>query len=184
MKRTFLTLVLFVGFALAGANGQILISFGTYSEDFDSMGTSSTPSYPTGWAAWKVGGTGSLAAGSIITTSTTPVFTTDNGAGNTGTAYNYGQTSNSNRSLGSVSSGATVVAYGASFTNGTSLTLTASEVSMGFTSRQWRTGSSNTVNEVWAFQYKFGGSLTDLTGWTALTTFDINEILTSSTTSA
>lgn len=185
MKKLFTIIGLLTVFALTGANAQILINVGTYSQNFDSMGTTSTPSYPTSWAGWKVSGTGSsLAAGTIMTTSTNPAFTTNDGSSGTGRVYNYGLNDNTNRSLGSVSSGSTVVAFGASFKNNTSLTLTGSNVSMGFTARQWRTGSSTSVDEVWAFEYKFGGNLTDSTEWLQLTTFDINEILTTTTTSS
>ncbi len=180
MKKT-LAVIGLAAATLAGAHAQIAFNIGTYSEDFNSMPSTGNATYPTAWSGWKVSGTGTLPASSVITSATSPAFTTDNGTGTSGTVYNYGLNAGSNRSLGSISSGTTVPAFGVSLTNNSGITLTASDLTMGFTARQWRTGSSSTANETWAFSYKIGGNLTDLTGWTSLASFNINEILTTST---
>ncbi len=167
---------------LASAVAQISISSlnQTYTQDFNSMGNT-TATYPAGWAGWKASGScATMSNGTIVTDATTPKFTVNNGTGNTGTIYNYGSTGSDDRALGSVASSTFIGAFGASFINETGQMLTSNHVSMGFIAEQWRTGSSATDNETWVFSYKIGGNLTDLTGWTALSTFDLKEILTGS----
>ncbi len=161
----------------AGApNAIYLTGNGTYAENFNSMGTG-TPTYPTGWTGYKVAGSGTLAIGATITSATTPAFTTNNGSGTTGTVYNFGTTANADRALGTVGAGATTAAFAASFTNYTGSTITGGNVEIAFTAEQWRQNNS-VADEVWAFEWKIGGNVNDLTGWNAATVYDIHEILT------
>lgn len=159
-----------------GATGGVyLTENGTYSENFDSMGTG-TPAYPNGWNGVKISGTSALAAGGFITTATAPQFQTNNGSATSGSVFNYGTTGNSDRALGSLGSGAATAAFTVSFVNYTGSTIEGANVQIGFTSEQWRQNTS-VANEVWAFEWKLGGNANDLTGWNSASTFDINEIL-------
>lgn len=144
-----------------------------YTENFDSMGSGTGASYPTGWAGFDTDSTPGSA--SLITSA---------GSGTSGGIYNFGSASASDRALGSLASGSYFGAFGVSFANSTGNTLTGSNIQIGFTAEQWRSGSSSTANEVWVFEWKIGGDLTDSSGWNTLSTFDISEILTSTTTAA
>lgn len=174
MKKLLLTAA-FVAMGMMGANAQIAVTTGSYINNFNSMGTG-TPVYPTGWNAWKVGGTGALAANSYVTTATTPAFTTSTGSATTASIYNFGTTTGdpNDRSLGTLADDGFIGAIGASFQNNTGFTLTSSQVNMGFNITLWRSGN-NSATETMAFSYKIGGNLNDTTGWTTLTTFDLVE---------
>lgn len=161
---------------------------GTYFEDFNSMGTG-TPSYASGWNGYKIGGTGvNLGAGAFITTSTSPAFATGNGSGTTGTVYNFGSTGNSDRALGSLGATATFAGFGVVLVNNTGRVLTSADVEIAFRAEQWRAGGSTAENEVWTFQWQTGNATLDVNDtaqtFNTLTAFNINEILTGTTTGA
>lgn len=173
-SRFSLLLCSFLCFAV-GPNvvGQISITGNqTYSENFDSMGASGT-AYPTGWTGADTDATPG---------SNTLIVGTGSGTG--GGLYNFGSASNSERALGSLASGSFIPAYGAAFTNSTGTTLAAANVQIAFKKEQWRSGSSNSINENMVFEWKLGGTFTDSGTWTAASTFDIAEILTTTTTAA
>jgi len=145
----------------------------TYNQNFDVMGATGT-TYPTGWTGVRYAGTGTI--GAVLT----PVV--GDGSGNSGAVYNAGTTGAGERALGTLASGSTVPRMGASFLNSTGSNI--SQVSLAGVMEQWRTGSNSTGSEVCAFEYSTDA--TDLlTGtWTAATTFDLVEKITSSAASA
>ncbi len=127
----------------------------TYTNNFNSLATSGTPTWTdnstmTGWyAANRVG--------SVNTPFTS--YTAGTGSSATGGLYSYGTTSD--RALGSIAdiSGATTVAYGVRFRNNTGATLT--RLSIGFTGEQWRRAAgSGTVNHTLAVSYRISTTVT------------------------
>jgi len=145
----------------------------SYTENFDGMGPTGT-SYLNGWTAIRYAGTGAVGE-------TLPLTTTD-GSSNAGGVYNVGTVSAPDRSFGSLGSGSTIPRFGASFLNSTGSSITA--IDLTGIMEQWRSGSSNTANEVYAFEYSLDA--TDLSSgtWVAATGFDLVEKITSSAVAA
>jgi len=144
----------------------------TYNETFDGMGSTGT-TYLTGWSGARYAGTGTLGP--------LPLVVTD-GSANSGAVYNVGATGIEERALGTLGSGSTIPRMGAFFTNSTGSSI--SQVTLSGVMEQWRSGSTNTVTEICAFEYSTDA--TDLlTGtWTPVTNFDLVEKITTSTTAA
>lgn len=168
------------------ANGQttpIQINQGTYLENFNGMGTTVSV-YPVGWNGFKISGSGSLSDGGFINSSTSPALTASDGSSNADTVFNFGSSGNTDRSLGSVAGPTTVPGFGVVLVNNTGRVLTASDLNIAFRAEQWRTGSANTTDEVWTFQYRISTTTIDVNdpssaGWTELAGFNLNEIQTS-----
>jgi|GEM_PF-1250253 len=159
--------------AAAGQSIQIT-SFGTpLTETFDGMGSAGT-TYPAGWTAIRFGGTGTV--GAMLTLGVTE------GSAITGNVYNAGTTGANDRALGTLASGTTVPAFGASFTNKTGGVI--GKVDVAGIMEQWRSGSSNTVNEVVRFEYSLNATALNNGSWTALTDMDLLEKLTTTTVAA
>lgn len=146
---------------------------GTYNQNFDGMGTSGT-TLPAGWVAIRYAGIGT------VNQSLSPVVS--DGSLNSGAVYNVGETGAADRALGTLASGSTVPAFGASFVNNTGSVLGSLSFS-GF-SEQWRTGSNSSQNEVVVFEYSTDVTALSTGTWTQLEspTLHLQEILTSSTT--
>lgn len=144
----------------------------SFTESFDGMTTGTA--YVPGWTAIRYAGSGAVGA-------TLTIAVTDGGS-NSGNIYNVGTTAAADRSFGSLASGSTVPRFGASFLNSTGSSITA--ISLTGMMEQWRSGSSNTVNEVNAFEYSLDA--TDLSSgtWIAVTGFDLAEKIVTSTTAA
>ncbi len=126
---------------------HIPISGGTYSQNFDSLGSVSNNwinnlTLP-GWYASK---------GSADATN----YLAGAGTGTTGGIYSFGtngvNTSN-DRALGSLASSSFNYGYGVRFTNDTA---EGREISISFTGEQWRSGT--TVPQVLAFSFQVGSS--------------------------
>gem|GEM_PF-4930801 len=98
----------------------------------------------SGWYFSKHAGTGSNAT-----------FRVDNGGLNTGAIYSYGATSQTERALGSVSSGGVASRFGTIICNTSSGTLDT--ITITFDGEQWRNGvgSSSAANTL-SFQYAAG----------------------------
>lgn len=173
MKKTFtlLTIVLLLGWtakvnaqAYTFAPGQL-----TYTESFDGMGAAGT-NFINGWTAIRYAGTGSL--GDVL-----PLVVTD-GSSNAGAIYNVGTTGADDRAFGSLASGSTVPQFGAVFQNNTGSGITAIELTAVM--EQWRSGSSNTVNEIYPFEYSLDAVSLSTGTWFAATSFDLLEKITTS----
>ncbi len=177
MKKLLLIIVSFVFIswgqsvfaqAFTFTSGQL-----TYNEAFDGMGATGT-AYLTGWTAVRASGSGTVGA--------TLTLVANNGSANSGGVYNVGTDAATDRAFGTLASGSTVPSMGAFFTNNTGGNI--SQLSLSGVMEQWRSGSSNTIDEICTFEYSTDA--TDLlTGtWTALTGFNFVEKITSSTTAA
>jgi hypothetical protein len=173
MRQIFTLLAVSIFFArLAGA--QVLMSGGTYSQNFDSLASSGTANTWTdnstlpGWYASKTNG------GTVILT-----YRADPGTNNTGAIYSFG-TNDANgitdRALGSVASGTPGnFAYGVRFTNDTGLA--QSNITVSYTGEQWRNGGNASAQKL-AFSYLVSSAPilnSDAVGasnWTAFTALD------------
>lgn len=165
-----------LSFLTPSAHAQIAISVGTYTQTFDSMSTNVTGSsdYPANWTGNRLAGSGTIGA-FLTATNIVPVPVAS------GLIYNRG-TNGANpvtdRALGSLASGSTVPGFGAWFTNNTGLAIT--NLNVAFRSEQWRTGSTNAVNE--RLQFEISQNATNVYSpvatWTAVTNLDAIEILT------
>lgn len=160
--------------ALLNAQISLTTPNGSYSQDFDGM-TATGTAYPSGWTGIRFAGSGTINA------TLSPLAITD-GSANSGNVYNTGTTSATDRALGTLASGTTVPAFGASFTNNTGSTIANFSIS-GF-SEQWRSGSSNAINEVIIFEYSTDATSLSTGTWTALTGLNLVEILTTTTAAA
>ena len=173
MKKLLLSLALLIPFA---GFGQVSITDNlAYTDNFDAM-TSTGTSFTAGFSAYRFAGTGTASA------QLTPVVT--DGSANSGSIYNVGTTFSSDRALGSLSSGSTIVRFGIGFTNNTGAVVQG--ISISAMEEQWRSGSNNAVNEVITFEYSFNAtSISDVGAtWTPLTSLNLTEILTSSIAAA
>src|SRR5262245_33590079 len=100
----------FAGLLAEAVNGQVLLSGGlTYSQNFDTLATSSTTSQPawldnstiTGWYVRRA----RTVSGGTLSSFTYNTLRLDNGQLNSGSIYDYGTFSAVDRALGSVASG-------------------------------------------------------------------------------
>jgi hypothetical protein len=148
--------------------GQISISAVNtpYNENFDSMGA--TTNYPTGWTGMRVAGSNTIGA--------TLTLVMDNGTQNSGNVLNLGTTGSSERALGTLASGSTVPAFGASFKNNTGNTVTS--LSITAMMEQWKSGSDAVANETVSFSYSLDATSLNSGTWTPVTDLNLNEILT------
>ncbi len=129
----------------------------SYTQDFDILGTTTFTNVisPTngvqtglgdvvstnlnGWYAAKL-------AGSATTNSSIAV---NDGSANSGQVYNYGTTSDANRSLGGLASGSVTPGFGALLQNNTGVTI--NQIIINLTGKFWR--SSTTTQNVLTFGY-------------------------------
>ncbi|MDO9075328.1 MAG: PEP-CTERM sorting domain-containing protein [Rubrivivax sp.] len=144
----------------------------TYSENFDSLSTSTTAS------AWVNDGT--LAGWSLINGAVAAVPTILGGSGstNTGSFYSFGTAGSGERALGSTASGGAYFGSPASgavagwialaLNNASGGTLDA--FSVAYDGEQWRNGG-NTNAQSLVLEYGFGSSFGAVPGWTAISTF-------------
>jgi endonuclease/exonuclease/phosphatase family metal-dependent hydrolase len=141
------------GFFIAlAAPAQILMSGGTYSQNFDVLATSGTVNWTNdltlpGWYAAK----GSVDA---------PTYIANAGTTTTGSIYSFGTNgvnSTADRALGSVAGSSTAYASGVRFTNDTGLAV--SNLTISFTGEQWRNASgANGVTNTLAFSYQIANA--------------------------
>jgi hypothetical protein len=143
----------------------------SYTENFDGMGPDGT-SFLSGWNSVRYAGTGTI--GAVLP------LTAGDGSSNSGGIYNLGTTGATDRAFGSLASGSTVPCFGASFLNSTGSGIT--QISLAGVMEQWRSGSSNTANEVWAFEYSLDATDLSTGNWTAVSSFDLLEKIISSST--
>jgi hypothetical protein len=146
---------------------QILFS-GSYSNNFDGMGTTGT-SYDAGWSAVRI------SDGATIT------LAVSSGTSTSGGMYNVGSSGDADRALGSLASSATIPRFGAQLLNLTGALVT--QLTLSGVMEQWRTGSSAVANETIMFEYSLNASgLNDSAAtWVAAPGMDLNERLITST---
>ena len=174
-------LVLFLAGGLsAPVLSQVLMSGGTYSQNFDSLANTGTANSWTdnatlpGWYASKTLG------GTVVTT-----YRANNGTGNTGAIYSFGATGSTERALGSIASGTPGnFAYGVRFTNDTGSA--QSNLTVSYTGEEWRNGGNTSAQKL-AFSYLVSSSpitnsdAVSANSWTAFTGLDFTTPTTGAT---
>ncbi len=129
---------------------QILMSGGTYSQNFDSLAGSGATSWTDdvtlpGWYASQ------SAPPNVVTN-----YDAGTGSRNKGSLYSFGADGSTDRAFGSVASGTPEnFAYGVCFTNDTSFAETNFLIS--FTGEQWRNGGNTNAQKL-AFSYRISNS--------------------------
>lgn len=118
------------------------ISFtGTYSQDFNTLGTSGAGDFstlPNGWLFTETG------------TNSNTTYAASDGSSNSGNTYSFGTGTATDRSMGFLRSGSLIPVMGAFFTNNTGAPVTS--LSITYTGEQWRLGTSGR-NDRMDFQY-------------------------------
>lgn len=129
-----------------------------YTQDFDGLAASGTGN------PWSDDGT---IAGWYSSRS---AYNASTGSSTTGALYSFGSTGSSERSLGSLASGATSIHYGVRFFNDQAVTV--GSITVSYSGEQWR-NSGNTAQHQLNFSYQVGDTVTGLTSgtWT-----DVNEL--------
>ena len=155
--------------------GQITISAlnTPYTQNFDAMGATGT-TYPTDWTGIRAAGSGT--ANQVLN----PVVT--DGTSNSGTVFNIGTTSANDRALGSLASGTTIPAFGATFKNTSGGLI--SKISISGIMEQWRTGTDATTTENLTFSYSLDATSLNTGVWTTVSGLNLVEKLITTTTSA
>ncbi len=159
-------------FLVFTAPAQILISGGTYSQNFDSLAASGTGkswinnvTLPGWYAATNLTATKS---GDAV------VYSAGTGSSASGALYSFGDAGSTDRALGSLASGGPGnFAYGVRFINDTALAVTNFNIS--YTGEEWRV--ANTTAQRLVFSYQVGGTLTsadaqNVQAWTAFPALD------------
>lgn len=175
MKRFYSFFSLCLCFCSSVVWGQINLTAtgGSYSENFNSM-TATGTALPAGWSAVRLAGTGTN--GQALT----PVVTT--GTANSGAVYNVGAAAAADRALGTLASGSTAPAFGVSFINNTGSNINSFQFAA--VSEQWRTGTSNAIDEIVFFEYSTDATSLTTGTWTAVASFNLTEVLTTTITAA
>jgi hypothetical protein len=132
----------------------------TYIESFDVMGSGGT-ALITGWE------------------STDATIAVNTGTTTSGGVYNIGSSGDADRAIGTIASGSISPRFGANFTNNTGTEIT--QVDFAGVMEQWRSGNSNTANEIVAFEYSLDASSLITGTWTAISSMDLVEKLTATT---
>lgn len=147
------------------ATAQVLMSNGTYTENFDSLANSGTAnvwnenSTIPGWYASR--GAASATA-----------YRAANGSDNAGGLYSFGASGTNERALGSIESNTTGAhAFGVRIVNDTSNG--QKDITISYTGEQWRNGG-NTTPQPLTFSYRIDSSPitdtdpTDIYSWTTV----------------
>lgn len=135
------------------------ISFtGNYSQDFNTLATSSTGAFSSLPAGWLFNETG---------TNANNTYTAGDGASNTGNTYSFGTGTSTERAMGMLRSGNLIPVMGAFFINNTGAPVTS--LAITYTGEQWRLGTTGR-NDRLDFQYStdattlVNGTWTDANG--------------------
>jgi hypothetical protein len=155
--------------------GQITISAlnSPYTQNFDGMGATGT-TFPTDWTGIRASGSGT--ANQVLA----PVVT--DGSSTSGAIFNIGTATATERALGSLASGSTVPAFGATFRNTTGALI--SKISLAGVMEQWRSGTDANVTENLVFSYSLDATSLITGVWTSVPGLNLVEKLITSTTGA
>jgi len=136
--------------ALTGANP-------TYSQDFNTLTTSTTPS------TFSLANWATAEAGTNANTS----YRAGDGSSNTGDTYSLGTGTNTDRALGGVASGSLQTTFGVSFVNNTGQNITS--VNVAYVLEQWRRANAgNGDKDTLYFSYSTNASSLTTGTWTSV----------------
>ncbi len=177
-QKSLFTFILIFLFSSLSYGQYSYTSIGTvYSQNFDALGTGNTSvsggnlnNRSTQLNGWYI------ANGTSAATALAP----NNGSTNSGAVYNFGVTSGSDRSLGSIYSGSFSPRFGFYFTNNTGVTITSLKIN--YTGKTWRVGSANRSDKL-IFQYSTNASTLWGGSWTDFNTLDYQNVSQASTNS-
>lgn len=159
-------------YTISGASASInltsediaTISFtGSYSQDFNSLVSTSTGTstdVPTGWLFYETG------SNANTTYAASDGTTSGNFSGNT---YSFGSTGSSDRAFGETRSGSLVPIIGALFVNNTGATVTS--LTITYTGEQWRQGAISRQDKM-DFQYSADATSLSTGTWTDVNGLD------------
>lgn len=157
MFKKFLLLTIAAVLLTVEGRADIIMSTNTYSENFDSSlpaatttgffsGTTQVAIGTSGWVGARIGGSG-----------TTASFIVDAGVGNSGALYSHGAAATTERALGAVASGTSIMGMGFKVTNNTGATF--ENLTIDFTQENWR--SSTTATNTIAASFATSGNAAD-----------------------
>jgi hypothetical protein len=163
--------------AAAVSPSNISYTSGNYFQDFNTLPTSGTIT-TTGFGQ----GPYYLTSAPISATSTTgwqiaAIIGTDvrlineAGAGTSGSNYNYGSASSTDRAIGGLASGSYLGSVGATFVNNSTSQL--NKVTITYVGENWRRGGSGSFNKM-LFAYKVGETSIKGTGFTTVPSLDFS----------
>ena len=140
MRKLILVSLLTLAFGYK-PNAQVVItSLGTpYTQNFDALSndtifTTAHPIAPlTGWAIFEKG----------TSTAVDQQYKVSNGSRNNGETYSYGDSTSTDRALGSLASGTNLPAFGLVFQNNTGADIT--DLTISYKGEQWRSGDTSTT---------------------------------------
>ncbi|UEG50205.1 endonuclease [Ferruginibacter lapsinanis] len=175
MKKILHFVALFLTVLTFSAKSQVVITntITPYTQDFNTLAsTGATGSaMPSGWTFLETG------SGSPNTT-----YGVDAGGASSGNTYSYGAASNSERALGSLTSGSLHSVYGVSFTNNTGSILTS--ITVTYVGEQWRLGANSGRLDTLNFQYSTDATSLSSGTWTDENNLDFTSPKTSGTVGA
>ena len=166
--RTALALALGTAALAAQADIGITLASSNYSQNFDSLTTST--------AAQTFANDSTLQGWSLFTAAGSPVpsFAADTGGSNAGAFRSFGSTSSSDRALGGVTSGGAYFGSPASgnvagyialaLNNQTGFTMGG--LVLSYTGEQWRNGGNTSAQSI-VLQYGFGATFSAVSAWSA-----------------
>ena len=163
--------------AAAVAPSYISYTSGTYFQDFNTL--PSTGIFPTsgfGQGPYHLTSTPISAANTTgwqiaAITGVDVKLSTDAGAGNGGSNYNYGSTSATDRAIGCLASSSYLGSVGAVLVNNSTGPL--NKVTITYVGENWRRGGSGSFNKM-LFSYKVGENSIKGTGFTVVPALDFS----------
>jgi hypothetical protein len=143
MKKIFSLLGICSLALFAKAQTPFSLTTTTYTQNFNTLDTTSTPSsnLPSGWSIFEVGTSGSA----------DNLYVGGTGSSNTGNVYSFGAQGNPERALGSLRSGTNRTRFGVAFTNNTGSSITS--LNINFTGEQWRSGDTASIADSLYLEY-------------------------------
>ena len=168
------------------SHGQVLLSGGTYSMNFDFPNLEQSTNPNTNWVNNSdILGWYAETSFGVVTN-----YRVSSGGVNNGSVYSFGTTGSSERALGAIPSGTyNGVTYGVRMQNNT--TDTIDSFTVGYTGEQWRNGGPTpAIANTLAFSYRSSGlaitspDWANANTWTAVTALDFISPISSTTAAA
>ncbi|MEY4291749.1 MAG: hypothetical protein RIQ61_126 [Bacteroidota bacterium] len=175
MKKLLFGFSMFLGLITNAQSYSLTGNNPSYSQDFNSLDTSSTvfsSNLPTGWSILEVG------------TNSNNQYRGGFGNSTTGDTYSFGSTNNSDRSIGGLASNSLTPHFGIKFTNNTGSTITS--LSVSYKGEQWRVG--NTAQHVDSLVFLYSTTATNVndtaatTNWNTVSTLLFQSVQQTATT--
>lgn len=149
MRKIILSLsIALVAFGYQSKAQVSITSVGTpYTQNFDALSNDTVfatahPMALTGWSIFERGTSGAV----------DQQYKVSNGSRNNGETYSYGDSTTTDRALGSIASGTNLPAFGVTFQNNTGSNIT--DLNITYKGEQWRSGdTSTTLIDSLVFEY-------------------------------